>query len=93
MNKLLGAAAVALLIATPALAETMAAQAPTSQVASAEAPRHDRSIRHERAERAPHHRTARALSSLAASPCAADSTDEAGLPVNPGGYCMPGGRS
>ena len=93
MNKLFGAAAVALLIATPALAENMAPQAPTEQAASATTLRHDQAVRHEGALRTAHRRSERTVSGLAAASCPADSTNEAGLATHPGGYCMPGGRS
>lgn len=94
MRKLLGAAALVLLFATPVLAQTVAPQAgtiaPDSQSSSAQRT-HDQIAmsKHEHAG----NRATPSADLKNNSTCPADSTNEAGGPTTPGGYCLPGGRS
>lgn len=95
MNRFLGAAALALLIATPVLAQTASPQ-PASPAASAPGPdRQTAAVRHQHEHRLAHHRFRgnRAEMNMGNSACPADSTNEAGGTPHAGGYCLPGGRS
>lgn len=97
MRKILGAVALSLLVAAPVLAQAAAPQgsttAPDSQVPSTRRS-HDQTAMSRRmhGNLDARHRVTRGAA-MRESRCPADSTNEAGQPTTPGGYCLPGGRS
>lgn len=91
MNRFLAAAALAMLIATPALAQTVSPPAPESTQQTMAQHRPEAGPEH--ARRLALHRQHRETLRMRDNSCPADSTNEAGGPTHPGGYCLPGGRS